>query len=128
VAVRGRLRPDGAVPPGRRSGGGGVAGAVAAATTAAAVLVAGAALPAGRVFVLAFVGLVGGLATLAVARSRRLAAGGPGLAVVGPALAGVAGCLAFTTWYLAEYPTTQYRFPPAASAPAWPWPWPAASC
>jgi hypothetical protein len=116
VAVRGRLRPHGAVPPGGGRVAVGVAGAVAAATTAAAVLVAGAALPAGRVFVLAFVGLVDGLATLAVARSRRLAAGGPGLAVVGPALAGVAGCLAFTTWYLAEYPTTQYRFPPTTSA------------
>jgi hypothetical protein len=50
----------------------GVAGALAVAATAAAALATGAALPAGRVFALTFVGLLGGLATLTLARSHRL--------------------------------------------------------
>jgi hypothetical protein len=50
----------------------GVAGAVAVAAIAAAALVTGAALPAGRVFGPTFVGLLGGLVTLALARSRRV--------------------------------------------------------
>jgi hypothetical protein len=41
-------------------------------------LVTGAALPAGRVLALWFVGLLGGLATLTVARSRRVGGGWPG--------------------------------------------------
>jgi hypothetical protein len=42
--------------------------ALAVAATAATALATGAALPAGRVFALAFVGLLGRLATLTVAR------------------------------------------------------------
>ena len=68
-------------------------------------LVTGAALPAGRVLALWFVGLLGGLATLTVARSRRVGGGWPGLAVTGVALVGVAACLAVTGYYLAEYPS-----------------------
>jgi hypothetical protein len=83
----------------------GAAGALAVAATVTAVLVTGAALPAGRVFALVFVGLLGGLATLAVARSRRARRAGPGPATAGLALAGGAACLAATTWYLAEYPS-----------------------
>jgi hypothetical protein len=49
------------LPPGGRRGAVGVAGGLAVAATAAAVLVTGAVLPAGRVFALAFVGLLGGL-------------------------------------------------------------------
>ena len=76
----------------------------------------GAVLPAGRVFALAFVGLVGGLAVLVVARRGRGPAGvGPGLGVAGLALAGVAGCVAATVWYLAEYPSTDHGFPPTTS-------------
>jgi hypothetical protein len=93
-----------------------VAGGLAVAATAAAALVTAAALPAGRVFGPAFVGLVGGLATLAVARSRRPGGGGPGPVIAGLALAGVAGTLGYTTWYLAEYPTTHHGFPPTSSA------------
>ena len=48
-----------------------VAGALTFAALAATGLATDAALPAGRVFALSFVGLVGGLATLAVARSGR---------------------------------------------------------
>jgi len=48
-----------------------VAGALTFAALAATALATDAALPAGRVFALSFVGLVGGLATLAVARSGR---------------------------------------------------------
>jgi hypothetical protein len=51
------------------------------------------------VFGLVLVGLLGGLATLAVARSP-----GTGRARPGLALAGVVGCLACTLYYLAEYP------------------------
>jgi hypothetical protein len=83
----------------------GVAGALAVAAIVAVALATGAALPAGRVFALTFVGLVGGPATLAVARPRRVGRAGPGPAVAGLALAGVAGCLGFTTYYLAEHPS-----------------------
>jgi len=91
-------------PPGGSRAPVGVAGALAVVAIAATALGAGAALPAGRVFALTFVGLVGGLATQAVARSRRVGGAGPGPAVAGLALAGVAGCLAFTIYYLAEHP------------------------
>jgi hypothetical protein len=83
----------------------GVAGVLAVTATAAAAGATGAALPAGRVFVPVFVGLLGGLATLAVARSRRAGHAGPGPAVAGLGLAGVAACVAFLGYYLAEFPT-----------------------
>jgi hypothetical protein len=93
-----------------------VTGALAVAAIAAAALATGAALPAGRVFALTFVALVGGLATLAVARSGRVGRGGPGPAIAVLALAGVAGCVGFTTYYLAEYPSTYQGYPPTTSA------------
>jgi hypothetical protein len=108
-----------AFPPGGDRAAVGVAGALAIATTAATALATGAALPAGRVFALAFVGLLGGLATLTVARSRRVARvglAGPGPAIAGLALVGIAACVAFTTWYLAEYPSTYHGLPPTTSA------------
>jgi hypothetical protein len=89
-------------PPGGNRVAVAVTGALAVAATAAAALATGAVLPAGRVFALTFVGLVGGLATLAVARRRRVGRAGPGPAVAGLALAGTAGCVAATAWYLAE--------------------------
>jgi hypothetical protein len=102
-----------AVFPPRGSGAAvGVAGALAVAAIAAAALATGAALPAGRVVALAFVGLLGGLATLTVARSRRVGGAGPGRAIAGLALAGVAACLAFITHYLAEYPSYHRGDPP----------------
>jgi hypothetical protein len=94
----------------------GVTGALAVVATTAAALATGAALPAGRVVAMTFVGLLGGLATLTVARSRRVGRAGPGLGVAGLALAGVAGCVAFTTWYLAAYPLTPAGHPPTTSA------------
>jgi hypothetical protein len=105
-----------AFPPGGTRAAVGVVGALAVAATAAAALATGATLPAARVFAPTFVGLVGGLATLTVARSRRLRRTGPGLAVAGLTLAGVAGCLAATSWYLAEYPSTPSGSPPTSSA------------
>ena len=101
-------------------GGGRVAvaaAALAAVAVAAVALGTGAVLPAGRVFALVFVGLLGGLATLAVARSRgtgeaeagAAGGGGPGAAVAGLALAGVVACLAATTYYLAEHPSYPQR-------------------
>jgi hypothetical protein len=56
------------------------------------------------VFVPVFVGLLGGLATLAVARSRQARHADPGPAVAGLGLAGVAACVAFIGYYLAAYP------------------------
>jgi hypothetical protein len=99
-------------PPRGHRAGVGVAGAVAAAAIAATALATGAALPAGRVFGPTFVGLLGGLVTLALARSRRVRRPGPGPAVAGLALAGTAAGVAATTWYLAEYPSySQLRRP-----------------
>jgi hypothetical protein len=92
------------LPPGGDRAAVVVAGALAVAAVAATVLATGAALPAGRVFGLAFVGLLGGLATLAVARSRPVRGPGPGRVVAGLGLAGVAACAAATSWYLAEHP------------------------
>jgi hypothetical protein len=68
------------------------------------------------VFALTFVGLVGGLATLAAARSGRAGRAWPGPVVAGLGLAGVAGCAGYTTWYVAEYPLTHHGFPPTTSA------------
>jgi hypothetical protein len=68
-------------PPGGTRSAVGVAGVLAIAATGAAAGATDAALPAGRVFALTFVGLLGGLATLAVARSR----GRAGLATPGRA-------------------------------------------
>jgi hypothetical protein len=97
------------LPPGRSRGAVGVAGAVVVVAVGT-----GAVLPAGRVFALVFVGLLGGLATLAVVRSRGAGGaemgaagagrGGPGAVVAGLALAAVAACLAVTIYYLAEHP------------------------
>jgi hypothetical protein len=101
-----------AFPPGGHRAAVGVAGAVAVAAIAATALATGAALPAGRVFGPTLVGLLGGLVTLALARSRRVRRPGPGPAVAGLALAGTAACVAATTWYLAEYPSySQLRRP-----------------
>ena len=103
-------------PPSNRRAAAGVTGALAVVATTAAALATGAALPAGRVFAMTLVGLLGGLATLTVARSRRVGRAGPGFGVAGLALAGVAGCVAFTTWYLAEYPLTHTGHPATTSA------------
>jgi hypothetical protein len=92
-------------PPGGNRAAVGATGALAVAALAATVLATGAALPAGRVFALTFIGLLGGLATLGAARSRRVRPAGPGPAIAGLALAGVVACLAFTIYYLAEHPT-----------------------
>jgi hypothetical protein len=100
-------------PPGGSRVAVGVAG-VAVAATAAAALATGAVLPAGRVFAPTLVGLVGGLATLAVARSHRAGWAGPGAAITGLGLAGVAACIASTGYYLAEFPAYHRADPPAA--------------
>ena len=99
-------------PPGGSRVAVGVAG-VAVAATAAAALATGAVLPAGRVFAPTFVGVVGGLATLAVARSHRAGWAWPGAVVTGLGLAGVAACIAATGYYLAEFPAYHRADPPA---------------
>ena len=82
-----------------------VAGVLAVAVVAATALATGAALPEGQVFALVFVGLVGGLATVAVARWGRGggARSGPVIAVL--ALVGVGACVVATVYYLAEHPS-----------------------
>jgi hypothetical protein len=102
-------------PPGSNRAAVGVTGALAVAATAVAALVTRVALPAGRVFAPVLVGLVGGLAMLMVARPRRTGEAGPGPIVAGLALAGVAGCVAFTTYYLAAYPSYPRPRPPAVA-------------
>jgi hypothetical protein len=92
-------------PPGGGRAAVGATGALAVAALAATAVGTGAVLPAGRVFALTFIGLLGGLATLAVARSRRVRPAGPGQALARLGLAGVAACLALTIYYLAEHPT-----------------------
>jgi hypothetical protein len=103
-------------PPGGTRAAVGVAGALAVTATGAAAWATGAALPAVRVFALTFVGLLGGLATLAAARSGRAGLVGPDPVVAGLGLAGVAGCVGFTAWYVAEYPLTPQGYPPTISA------------
>jgi hypothetical protein len=103
-------------PPGGNRAAAVVAGALAVAALAATGLATGAVLPPSREFALTFVGLLGGLATLTAARSPRLRRAGPGAAVAGLALAGVAGCLALTAWYVAEYPSTYRGYPRIISA------------
>jgi hypothetical protein len=98
------------LPPGGTRAAVGVTGALAVTATAAASGATGAALPAGRVFVPVFVGLLGGLATLAVARSRRAGLAGPAPAAAGLGLAGVGVCVAFLGYYLAEYPAYRARW------------------
>jgi hypothetical protein len=98
-------------PGGNRSAVG-VTGTLAVAATVATALATSAALPAGRVFALAFVGLLGALAILAAARSRRAGRAGPGPAIAGLALAGIAACVAAIVYYLAEYPSYHKLRPP----------------
>jgi hypothetical protein len=80
------------------------AGALAVVAVAATALATGAVLPAGRVFTLVFVGLVGGLATVTVARRGRAGGAESGPAVAVLALVGVAACVVATIKHLAEYP------------------------
>jgi hypothetical protein len=105
-----------AFPPRGDPGAARVAGASAVAAVAAAALATGVALPAGQVFAVTFVGLLGALATLTVARSGRVGRAGSSLAVAATALAGVAACVGYTTYYLAEYPSYQRAHPRATLA------------
>ena len=67
-------------------------------------------MPAMRVFAVTFVALVGVLAFLATARSRRPKPV-PALTLAG--LIGVAGCVAVTGYFLSRYPMGARHFPPA---------------
>jgi hypothetical protein len=109
------------LPPGGDRTAVGVTGALAVAAMGVTLLATGTALPAGRVFGLVFVGLLGGLATLAVARSRQtrgagpVRGAGPGRVLAGLGLAGVGACAAATTWYLAEHPAYARPDPPGTA-------------
>jgi hypothetical protein len=97
----------------------GISGAVAVAATAAAALVTGVALPAGRVFVPVFVGVVGGLATLAVARSRPLGWAGRSVGVAGLALVGIAGSIGARSGTWPSTPRPARGWPPPPGPPCW---------
>lgn len=88
-------------------------GALATAAVIIAGLAVGGALPAMRLFAVAFVGLVGALVLLAVARSRRVRPAAPVTAAVG--LLGVAACIAVTGYFLVEYPIGALHLPPTAA-------------
>jgi hypothetical protein len=120
------------LPPGGDRRTVGVAGALAIAAMGVTVLATTTALPAGRVFGLVFVGLLGGLTTLAAARSRpgrgtdpsrgtgpdgllRARGTGPGRVLAGLGLAGIGACAAATTWYLAEHPSYARPDPPGTA-------------
>jgi hypothetical protein len=96
------------LPPGGNRTAVTVAGGLAMAVVAATARATGAA-PATRVFALTFVGLAGGLAVLAMARSRRPGRVRAGLGVAGLGLAGVTGCVAATMYYLVNHPLVQMR-------------------
>ena len=115
VAVRGRLRPRRRPPARQQPGGDGRHRGTAVAARPRRLTAA--ALPAGRVFGPVFVGLVGGLATLMVARPRRAGEAGSGAAVGRPGRrrAGTGRrrrLVAFTTYYLVE-PLLSLGGPPA---------------
>jgi hypothetical protein len=84
---------------------------VGLASAAAAVATGLASLPALRDFAVTFVALVGGFATLAVARSRRPSPVAPGVVVTASLLAGVAGCIAIFAY-------VAVKFPPAVRDPS----------
>jgi hypothetical protein len=92
------------LPPGGSRAAVVLAGALAVVAVAATALATGAVLPAGRVFTLVFVGLLGGLATVAVARWGRAGGAGSSPVIAALALVGVAACVGATIYYLAEYP------------------------
>lgn len=87
-----------------------------AALAAVAVVTSGMAvdyaLPAMRVFTVTFVALVGALATLAVARSRRVRQAAPGPTITTAGVAGVAACIAVTAYFLVEHPTAAEHLSP----------------
>jgi hypothetical protein len=109
-----------ALPPHTNRVAVGAASALAAVAVAAAALATGALVPAMRVFAVAFVGLVGGLATLAVARSRQVGRVRPDLAVAATGLAGIAGCVGYITHYLVNYPSMARFNTPGTAAPTLP--------
>src|SRR5262249_56203219 len=80
---------------------------VAVALAALAVVTAGMAvdyaLPAMRIFAVTFVALVGALATLAVARSRRVRQAAPGPTITTAGVTGVAACIAPPAYVLLKH-------------------------
>ncbi len=92
---------------------------VVATLAVVAVVTAGQAvgqiLPDMQVFTMTFVGLVGALATLGLARSPRVRPPAPGLAVTASGLTGVAACIAVTADFLVQHPMAAVHFPPAAA-------------
>ena len=90
-----------------------------AAQTVAAVVAAGPivgyALPAMRVFAMTFVALVGAMATLAVARSRRVRQTAPGPTIATAGVAGVAACTAVTAYFLVKNPAAAEHLSPSAA-------------
>lgn len=92
-----------------------VVGALAVAAVVTAGPAVSYALPAMQIFAVTFVALVGTLATFAVARSRlaRRALPGPTIATAG--VAGVAGCIALTAYFLIKHPTAGEQLAPTTA-------------
>jgi hypothetical protein len=86
--------------------------ALATSATGAAGLVAGRAVPGMGVFAASFVALVGAMATMAVARSRRLHRPASGPAVAAAGVAGVAACIAATGYMLRTEPSAAQALGP----------------
>jgi hypothetical protein len=80
--------------------------AVAAGIGAGTALPGSPALPGLRVFAVAFVTLAGALVMLTVARHPRVRPAAAGLGVAAAGLAGVAGCVAVTVYFLVRHPSS----------------------
>ena len=91
-----------------------------AAVVAAAALIVGSAVggafPALLVFAVSFIALIGAGAVVAAARSGPIPRAGSGRALTATAgLAGVAGCIAVTAYFLVRYPSAALHLQPASA-------------
>jgi hypothetical protein len=68
-----------------------------------------------RVFAMTFVGLIGTVAVVAVARSRPLSRPASGPVVLAAGMTGVASCIAATVYLIDQYPTAAHHLHPVAA-------------
>lgn len=90
-----------------------VAGGLTVAVAVIAAFAVGRTLPALLIFAVMFVVLAGALATLAVARSRRLRPAAPGAAAF--AVVTAVACVTAVGYFLAEYPSAARHLPPVTA-------------
>jgi hypothetical protein len=91
------------------------AGALTAAAAGVAGLATGYTLPALQVFAVTFIALVGAMATLVVARSRRALLTIPGPTVTAAGVVGVAACIALTAYFLVKHPGAAEHLSPTVA-------------